>query len=152
LLYELKKKKLDRSPKGQFVPTGDTATEIAVQQGVSDKTVKRAAEFTRAVDELPEQNKKENTNMNTIELCDKLDFAQCELTICEHLATLVSGWLETGTPERLGGDEMSCVIRKRLFFDNIERYTSVMIVLIERLRAVTADVDAASNAVGALRA
>ena len=62
-LYESRKKQsVQRDPKGKFFPSGNTAKEIGKEYGVSEKTIRNDAEFSKAVDKVAEKVGKEAKN------------------------------------------------------------------------------------------
>ena len=56
----------DRKSKGQNVLLKTTAEKIAEEYGVTDKTIKRDAEFSKAVDKVAEKVGKEAKNINKV--------------------------------------------------------------------------------------
>ena len=63
-LYEARKisRGENRSPMGNFFPSGNTAEKIGKEYGVSKATIERDAEFSKAVDKVAEKVGKEAKN------------------------------------------------------------------------------------------
>ena len=62
-LYESRKQQsVQRDPKGKFYPSGSTAKDIGKEYGISEKTVRNDAEFSKAVDKVAEKVGKEAKN------------------------------------------------------------------------------------------